>query len=366
MPPQEPRNDDSYFNVEDIRSLDPLHADTACRQMQTMNREADLNSLVEALRGLIPNAADLSTYRLPESIAAMRDLGMFIGSIKRHGAEPTTAVPELTPVLLELGRRTSMIPRDTVHHYTTWNPVGDRQRMYTGEPEEGVLQDAVRMVFPRLSAAVAVCDELADLEPQDSRFAPAVDALAQHLTSMVEAIDLVVKNVSPVFFARTLRPYFEEVTVAGKTYLGPAAAQVPLWLFDLVLWKSDCNEPEYETFMLESVPYSLPPWRTFFAARRSLPSAVTKLAIRLEQEGTGDVEPSLLASASALARALRVLITFRGRHLGIARQAYHEEIRLYEFGSGGAPIELLRQVLDLTRQNQTLVRHSMPRMRSQA
>lgn len=58
---------------------------------------------------------------------------------------------------------------------------------------------------------------------------------------------------------------------------------------------------------------------------------------------------------------VRTLKTFRARHLTIARKACSEEVRLYDTGSGGPPAELLRAVLHLTRDNETLVRPSPER-----
>lgn len=179
---------------------------------------------------------------------------------------------------------------------------------------------------------------------------------------MVDSIDFTVAQVTPDFFARGLRPYFEEIDVDGRAYLGPAAAQVPLWLVDLTLWQSDRSSPEYDAFLDDSVRYSLPSWRVFHAAHRGSTSAVSKLSAAISWESTPRLPPVLAASAVSLARVLRILKTFRARHIGIARKAYSDELRLYEAGSGGAPIALLRSVLDLTRDNETLVRHANVRM----
>lgn len=59
-----------------------------------------------------------------------------------------------------------------------------------------------------------------------------------------------------------------------------------------------------------------------------------------------------------LARVLRLLTSFRARHLALARKAYRDGLRRYDEGSGGAPVVLLRSILDLTRDNETLVRRS--------
>jgi monodechloroaminopyrrolnitrin synthase len=92
-----------------------------------------------------------------------------------------------------------------------------------------------------------LCDLLGDFHPTDPRFAVLLDALNYELGPMVESINQVVDKVSPKFFARVLRPYFEEIDVDGQTYLGPAAAQVPLWLIDEAVWASDRGEPVTKT-----------------------------------------------------------------------------------------------------------------------
>ena len=79
------------------------------------------------------------------------------------------------------------------------------------------------------------------------------------------------------------------------------------------------------------------------------------------------VKPSALKdSAIALSDLLRVLKTFRGRHMNIAKKAYAEEVRLYDKGSGGAPVALLKEILDLTRANEKLLRPHGPNSRSTA
>jgi hypothetical protein len=352
------------YRIAEIRAADPLGADALLAALPMMNAAADVPALTVALRALVPDPDRVAALGVVDALAAMRDLGMLLGSLKRHGTEPLAAVPEVRPVLEELGRRTDMVPRDTVHHYTAWNPLGARRRMYTGDRMEGNLQDAVRMVFPSLVASLTTCAELARLEPYDPGFSLALDRTAQHVQSMVDSIDFTVARVSPVFFAQEMRSYFEEIDIGGRDYLGPAAAQVPLWLVDLTLWQCDRSNARYDAFLNESVEYSLPSWRDHFAAHRGGTSAVSKLSAATSWEDVERLPPPLAASALSLARVLRILKTFRARHMTLARKAYSEEVRLYEMGSGGAPVELLRSVLDLTRDNETLVRRSVERPRT--
>ncbi|WP_017975056.1 monodechloroaminopyrrolnitrin synthase PrnB family protein [Actinopolyspora halophila] len=342
----------SPAQLEAVRSADPLRADELCERLRGMNENADVAALVESLRALLPATERIAELSTDECLAAMRDLGMFLGSIKRHGTEPAEAVPEALPVLTELGSRTDMVPRDTVLHYCVWNPEGERRRMYTGHSQERILQDSVRHAFPRLNTGLRICDELNRTDPTAERFAVLARDLDECVGAMLESINAVVAEVSPVFFARTLRPYFEEISLRGRTYLGPAAAQVPLWLVDEVLWLSDRGIAEYEDFLLDSVPYGLPHWRELHAGWRGSPSVVTRLVEAFDVAGEHDrASNRLRAGANALAGVLRTIVTFRGRHYRIARQAYQEEVRLYPLGSGGAGVDLLQRVLLLTRQN---------------
>ncbi|MFD7614372.1 monodechloroaminopyrrolnitrin synthase PrnB family protein [Streptomyces sp. NPDC059828] len=341
----------SSLRTAAIRELDPLAADRLCFELRSHNERADVPALVSALRDLVPGPDAVAAYSAEACVAAMRDLGMFLGSIKRHGPEPIPLVPEVVPVLLELGRRTDMVPRDTVHHYTTWNPTGGRQRMYTGDIQEAYLQESVRMVFPHLREGLELAEQLSHADVDDPKFAVLTDELTTHMETMVSSIDMVVANVSPEFFARGLRAYFEEITVDGRVLLGPAAAQVPLWLIDQAIWAADNSAPEYEEFLRDSVPYSLPRWRELYDGWTGIPSVVTRLVDTFgdDPDGAERRMPGLRPSAEALARLLRVIIVFRGRHLGIARKAYDADLRLYPVGSGGASVDLLRQIIDLTR-----------------
>ncbi|MFE4669846.1 monodechloroaminopyrrolnitrin synthase PrnB family protein [Streptomyces sp. NPDC056716] len=348
----------SSIRTAAIRELDPLAADRALSDLRIQNERADVAALVAALRLLVPALDDVAAYSTETCVAAMRDLGMFLGSIKRHGAEPVPLVPEVERVLVELGRRTDMVPRDTVHHYCTWNPSGGRQRMYTGDIQEAYLQESVRMVFPHLREGLELAERLSRTEVDEPKFAALTDELTTHMETMVLSINMVVANVGPEFFARDLRAYFEEITVDGRVLLGPAAAQVPLWLIDQAIWAADNSEPEYEEFLRDSVPYSLPRWRELYGRWTGIPSVVTRLVAAYgdDPEGAERRMPYLRQSTEALARLLRVITVFRGRHLGIARKAYDADLRLYPVGSGGASVDLLRQIIDLTRATSQLTR----------
>lgn len=349
------------FHATDTLSLtidlDPLGCDAVCRQLPAMNDNGDVGALVRALLEVSPTIRDVAHYSFAECLAAMRDLGLFLGSIKRHGTEPLAVVPHLAPVLLELARRTDMIPRDTIHHYTEWNPVGARQRMYTGRPPETVLIDSVRTVLPHLSNAIDLCGSLLELSPLAPSFASLLADLAEETHFFGHTISEVVAQVTPQFFARVLRPYFEEITVDGTIHLGPAAANIPLFLVDLAVWASDHGQHSYTLFMQESARHTLPRWRVLLPLWNQQPSLVTRLTSLLRTLPEPLPTP-LREAASSLTTVLQNLLVFRGKHITIARQAYKEGVGLYPTGSGGGDIGLLRSILDLTRQHRAVVVNS--------
>src|SRR5690606_8093410 len=340
---------------EHVAALDPLDFDQRVGDLWRMNADADAKWLVTVLRDVTPAATDVADLGTAECLAAMRDLGMVIGSVKRHGMEPLDAVPDLEKVLIILGDRTGMVPRDTVHHYIRWNPTGPRERMYTGHRMERLLMSSVRVSLPRMSAAVDLCRQLWDISPNDLSFAVVAQELVALLRSMEDAIDIAVANVTPEFFARTMRPFFEDIRVGDRRFLGPAAAHVPLALVDMALWASDHGSPEYTKYAAESAWYGLPGWRDLFDEWVAGPSVVSRLKTAIAQ-ANGATPPHLRAGAEAVARGLRALVAFRGKHLTMARKSYAHELRLYPLGSGGGSIDLLAEIVDVTKQNATQVR----------
>jgi len=336
-----------------IAHLDPLCADAACRTVPRLNAAADVAGLADALRRIVPSLSTVGRYSPFECAAAMRDLGIFLGSLKRHGVEPVTAVPEIEVALVELGRRTVMIPRDTVYHYGPWNPVGERQRMYTGAAEETVLIDSVRRAAPALDDGLRALEAASELAVNDPMLASLLTRATDGVKTLIDALDGVRRALPPVFFARSLRPYFEEVTIAGCAYLGPAAAHLPLYLIDELVWSSDRPDDQYASFKRDTARHGLPSHRNLFARRQHRPSLTS--VVTHELRAVGLVPPDQLRDVGEdLVRLLRLLVTFRGRHLVLARREYAEAVRLYPLGSGGASVELLHEILELTRQSAVL------------
>lgn len=341
--------------TEKVRQLDPLRLDEELRTLPKLNDAADTDALACVLRQALPSEETVASFTPPECLAAMRDLGMYIGSIKRHGLSAFEVIPHATGVFEQLGNRTHMIPRDTVYHYTCWNPVGERERLYTGRRMERSLIGAVRSCVPELARAVDIGSLLGGEDAGSPGFAEKMECIAAHITAADRAMGDVLVEVTPEFFALELRPYFEDIDIAGRRYMGPAAAHIPLFLVDLLLWASDRSGAEHLDFCREVASQTLPDWQDRYAQWTRLPSVATRVAADLGAARSPADAERVRAGAQGVRKALRSLTSFRGKHLVMARRAYHSEVRLYELGSGGGSVELLAEILALTRQNAAMI-----------
>ena len=65
--------------------LDPLQADDVMARLPLLNRQADVNGLVQAIASVLPVESDIERMTINETLAAVRDLGVLMASLKRHG-----------------------------------------------------------------------------------------------------------------------------------------------------------------------------------------------------------------------------------------------------------------------------------------
>ncbi len=331
-----------------IAPLDPLGADRILSNLPDWNESADVASMVRALSSVNPGEQGARAMSPYQACAAMRDLGMLLSSIKRHGTEPAEAVPQVVPTLLALGHRTGMVPRDTVYHYGPWNPKGARQRLFTRDVNEEGLIHCVRSAAPGVEAAIQVLMVARANDPCAAAFSAQCLHAARCITTMVHTINFARRQVDVQFFAKVLRPYFEPVVIEGKSYMGPAAAHLPLSVVDQLTWGSDCEDPTYQMFRDDTSVYTVPAWSDVSRRTASEPSLVARVIERMHMSQGAD--PVLFAAAAALHAILRVLLTFRGRHKVMADKAYDPGVRLYPVGSGGFSTDAVARILQLTRE----------------
>ena len=78
---------------EKIASLDPLGFDDRIRILHLLNKSGDTQEIIQMLYRLLPVPDVLDLYGYHEAIAAMRDLGIFIGILKKHVSSPLKSFP---------------------------------------------------------------------------------------------------------------------------------------------------------------------------------------------------------------------------------------------------------------------------------
>ena len=339
-----------------IARLDPLGADGFMSRLPEINRAGDVDALAEFLTDVASTdgVMDLGAY---EARAAMRDVGMVLGSIRRHGQQPCEVVPQIESVLIAWGRTTELVPRDTVVHYGAWNPAGVRERMYTGDPQESALIDSVRQaadLIPAMAIWVATAHARRWGTPESIA---ALELGAGHFDTYCANFEMVRANVTPEFFAKHLRPYFEPITVEGRTLNGPAAAFLPLYLVDELVWGE--SQGAHAEMIDDAVQYGPPLWGGLVHELRRHTPMSSMLIADLDRAGHPD---ALEREAQIATHIINRLVQFRGRHSALAERAYNASITDFQHGSGGYSPDILRQItratIDARRQMDAALQHA--------
>jgi monodechloroaminopyrrolnitrin synthase len=330
---------------ETVVSLDPMGFDSKIQTLHGLNRTKDSKAIIQLLYNMLPLPDALDRFTYEESIATMRDLGIFIGILKKHGIEPVEVVPELEYVLLVLMVKTDLPPRDTLIHYTLCNPTGSRMRTYTGLPDEKSLIESVQIAMPDLWRAIVKLEGLHHGELSGERFERNCLELRDQMTAMVRGVVHAKKNVSPSVFANELRFYYDPIKVDyNKDYIGPGAVEMPMFVLDHLLWSSDCNDHHYTLFKESYIPYNLQFVRDIYWEFKGKKSLVTKVAEHLRY----DHSTENFRSAQAVMELSTVLKSFRMPHKKMASDAYaHSEEHNRTEGSGGYSTDVLQHILTL-------------------
>jgi hypothetical protein len=328
-----------------IQELDPLGFDKNIGLLHQLNRNGDTQEIIQLLYRSLPMPDTLDVYSYQESIAAMRDLGIFIGILKKHGIEPVEVIPELEYVLLVLMVKTDLPPRDTLLHYTIWNPDGERIRTYTGLQDEMCLVESVKIALPDLVESITQLEALHHIDLYGAEFELKCLQLREKMESMVRGIVHAKRNVSPSVFANELRFYYDPIKVDyNKSYIGPGAVEMPMFVFDHLLWNCDCRDEEYTAFKEGYLPYSLRFVREIYWRFKDKPSLLTRVKDNLQQS------PSIqhYRAAQALLDLCTVLKSFRMPHKKMAEQAYaHSDDHHRSNGSGGYTVDVLQLIIRL-------------------
>lgn len=334
------KKEDSY-----ICSLDPLQADERFQSVPTFNQQKDTIALVLMLVDILPSVQEAESMSYYEACAAMRDLGILLGSMKRHGVEPVDVIPELELKLNILGEKTDLPPRDTLIHYVRWNPEGRRQRTYTGTEDEKQLIRSVKVAIHPLHEAILLLHSLYDISIQSPEFKLICEAVCDNFEGMVKGMVNAKRNVSPKYFAEELRFYFDPITLNNREYLGPGAVEMPVFVFDHILWNCDLKDEDYEGFKKAYLAYNQMDMRELYDRYVYFPSLVNKCVNELNE--AAGYSAICHENIRQLIRLFNLQKSFRAPHKKIADEAYEHAAKA-EFrdkGSGGYHPSILQDIL---------------------
>ncbi len=338
------RNNRQNANDAHIASLDPLDIDTEISVLPALNQKGDTKSMIQMLYKNIPYPDTLINFDYYESVACMRDIGLFLGSLKRHGIEPVEAVPELDYILDELGTKTNLPPRDTLMHYTIWNPQGKRLRTYTHYSDEVYLIKSVEMSYRPLVDAIYNLVQLHQLDFEDPLFVELCEETTATFKFVVDAIVLAKRKVSPEIFANELRFYFDPIILYKHEVIGPGAVEMPMFVYDHILWSCDLDDEEHIKFKSTYLPFSEPDTRDVYYDFLNKQSLVTKMCVALNQQPT----TSNINAGKALYKLCKQQLSFRMPHKKLADEAYgYESKENRTKGSGGYSTTILQDLVEL-------------------
>lgn len=340
-----------------IASLDPLGVDDLLAHVPRMNIESDTRALTHTLLRIVHAVSDGRSFDYYTANAAMRDVGILLGSVKRHGIEPEQIVSDLGGKLNTLAAHTRLPPRDTLLHYTVWNPTGARRRTYTGTQDELHLINSVVTAMEPLVHAIGRLKALHAVSVHSQDFQSLCAEARAHFQYVIDGMVMARRHVSPAFFAKELRLYFDPIVLGGKEYLGPGAVEMPMFVFDQLLWSADCGDPGYHAFKNAYLPYVHPRMRDIYVEFEGRNSLLSKCMSEI-LHGSGSFDPVAYESLQALRLCFQQLKSFRTPHRKVAEEAYDhggspaaaselgKEVR--HTGSGGYAPAILSHILDLT------------------
>lgn len=341
---------------DDISLCDPLAATDYLRSLPELNRQESPIEIISSLAQIIPDTAQVKSWEYASAAAAMRDIGMFLGSIKRFRIEPEDVLPQLTPILLTLGEITELPPRDTVLHYTIWNSPDAGLRTYTHFEEERILIESTRSAYIALEDASQDLQLLYEIPITDPHFGKLCAKINRSMGQLGKSICEVFRDVGAEFFVTKIRPYFEPILVNGQEHRGPGAVELPLFLIDHMLWSSNSNDAEYVSFKEDYLTTVLPEARKVYQELKGEASLLDRVIRELTGQpsmpnrgGAVDNSENINANVEELKLLFGRLISFRAPHFKLAQQAYMlTPDAQFDHGSGGYTPEIVGHVLTLT------------------
>jgi hypothetical protein len=362
-----PANNFTTETHQRVANANPLDAHEILKKLAICNEDKKVGEIIILFRQILPTILRVQDFDFFDKMAAMRDIGMFLGSLKRHGLEPLKSVPEAEMVLLELAKDTDMPPRDTLLHYSVWNPANENVRTFTTSFREVEIIKSLQLAIPPLEKALYALEKMYNLEITSQEFGDFCESVVNEMEFLIDAIVSVYRKVPPLYFLEDLRPYYEPVLVAGKSYSGPGAVEIPLFLVDEVLWASDNYRQEYLDMKERGLPNMLPHWRAMYFGLKGQPSLTTLLIEKLQTtDYQGEVGSIVKKNLLLVDKIYTQLISFRLPHLKIADTSYGKPNPKFDKDKAGYGKSVLVIILEMMKEKRQKLTESSQKVRTLA
>lgn len=304
--------------ASDVRGLDPLRLDEFYGGKPLARRS--LPSVMAALHKATRLACGIRALNGATALAILRDLDPLVCAVEARTPGAWQRVDGLEEVLMKCGRVADHIPRGDNATYGLFNPPPPRTRTFTHTPEEHALFRGLAMGESRLDELLGRLAVCLTRRLDDPVHADAAESLAEQWEPMVDAAKLMRRaHVAPVMGAQIAPWVSHTISIGGRGYRGPTAAQLPVVMVDWMIWGIDRVDPIYRDYhRYYAAEQPLPRRRLVEHALRDASgrSLLSRLAEDLPQVADRTVAQRSLDGIDTL---LRRMYGFRSAHAVFAK-----------------------------------------------
>ncbi len=335
---------------QSVATCDPLNLDDFfAHQFPEMSELGRTRELTDFISGHIHKLGYevIKNLNETEAMAATRDLSMFASALVRWGIQ-VSDVPIMERVLGDLSQTTCEVPADTVFSYGPRNPTGETRRQFTTAHEESLFIQSFTDGMRELSVCLAGLEYARNVSVFDQLYPLIIGEVKNSFSEMIKAMMVVRTKVTPEFFTKKLRPFFEPKVICGRKYFAPGGAQMPITVIDLMLWGIEESSALYVRYWNENIQYLPKAMRSRIGTIMRGHSIVKTIedACRCAESNKS------LSMAKATIDAVHNLLTeiekFRYPHLTVAKANMGIRVK-GSVGSGGYDILILEYLIGQTK-----------------
>jgi hypothetical protein len=334
---------------EAVASADPLACDKFfAEEFVSLNRDHATSLLALRAGNSAREALAIFEPTRVVALAILRDLGMMAAALVHDGG-PSAELAQVRRALARMGRIADEVPRDTVFSYGPRNPRGTRERHFTGTSDERAFIGSFREGITATASSIVALRKACEMSLDDEDFPATVDAAAERLRQVVEIMVRVRREIRAEVFTGEIRPFFEIIEIAGREFVAPGGAQIPLLAIDMMTWADRIPQLQLYRYLRENVDYYPRLYRDLIEDIEGRPSLLQRLNAYSKGKSAG-------RPAQAVYRLMAELVRFRFPH----RKVTQENMRLRAYGS--YQTQVLDQLLENTVAAQVRIKSLVEKM----